>query len=208
LATVLATFTVGSIVGLLFEQARTRADKNGEGISSSLRQVIVGDTAFWAGQLSHIGVILVAVGIAFAANLAVHAVVQLQPGDSTEFAGYVVAYESPFQYQEPQRTVVGARLTILRSGSLVAEMEPTANFYGPDSSSGIVTPAVLSRPGGDLYLTLRNIDSESITLSLDTSPLIWLLWFGGFVTAAGGFWALLSRRVDRARSKDAQAADV
>lgn len=199
LATVLATFVIGSIGGLLLEQARNRAAKDGSSLGSSVKGVLGGDTQFWAGQLSHVGVVLIALGIAFAANLAIHSVVELQPGESTEFNGYTIEYESPFQYQEPQRTVRGARITILRDSAFIAVMEPTANFYG-EGSSGIVTPAVLSRPAGDLYVTIRSLDSDSVTLSLDTSPLIWLLWFGGFVTAGGGFWALWVRR--RAESRD------
>jgi cytochrome c-type biogenesis protein CcmF len=86
-------------------------------------------------------------------------------------------------------------------------MEPTANFYANDNA-GIVTPAVLTRPGGDLYLSLRDVDSASITLALDTSPLIWLLWIGGLVTAAGGLLALGARRSERRRSNQRLSADV
>ncbi len=208
LATILATFVIGSIMGLLMEQARQRSVKDGASTVRSVKAVLNGDTPFWAGQLSHIGVVLIAVGIAFAANLAVHSVAELEPGESIEFAGYVVAYESPFQYQEPQRTVRGARVTVLRDGRFVATMQPTANFYGGSGSSGIVTPAVLSQPSGDLYLTIRNLDSESVTLSLDTSPLIWLLWFGGFIASGGGFWALFARRRTRQRALEPVSADA
>jgi cytochrome c-type biogenesis protein CcmF len=157
--------------------------------------------------MSHVGVVLVAIGIAFASNLALHDLVVMEPGDSVEFAGYELVYESPFQIDEPQRTVRGARITVLRDAEFVAIMEPTANFYVNDNA-GIVTPAVLTRPGGDLYLSLRNVDSASITLALDTSPLIWLLWIGGLVTAAGGLLALGARRSERRRSNQRLSADV
>ena len=206
LATVLGTFVIGAAVGLLVEQGRRRSAKDGSPLLRSMMKVLSGDRAFWAGQLSHIGVVLIALGIAFAANLAVHAVVELEPGESTEFDGYVLTYEGPFQYEEPQRTVRGARITVMSDGKFLGEMEPTANFYGSDS--GIVTPAVMSRPSGDLYLTIRNLDAESVTLSLDTSPLIWLLWVGGFVAAGGGFWAWSARRRDVAKVQELLSTDV
>ncbi|REK20810.1 MAG: heme lyase CcmF/NrfE family subunit [Actinobacteria bacterium] len=208
LAVVLATFVIASIVGLLVEQVARRSTKTGENRAAAVRKIVGGDTAFWAGQLSHIGVVLVAVGIAFASNLAMHDTVTLSPGDTTEFAGYELIYESPFQYQEPQRLVQGARMTVLRDGAFVASMEPTANFYGGSEASGIVTPAVLSRPDGDLYLTLRDLDSTGVTLTLDTSPLIWLLWFGGITAAAGGFWALWARQRDRADRDEMEVVSV
>ncbi len=207
LATVLAAFVISSILGLLLEQGSRRSATTGARLSDSTRQVVAGDTAFWAGQLSHIGVVLIAVGIAFAANLAAHDVVDLEPGDSVEFSGFTLTYESPFQFEQPQRTVRGARISVLRDGRLLGLMEPTANFYGGSEDSGIVTPAVMSRPGGDLYLTIRRLDADSVTLTLDTSPMIWLLWFGGFVAAGGGFWALSARRRVRQEALAGVATD-
>jgi cytochrome c-type biogenesis protein CcmF len=157
------------------------------------RHVLVSDQGFWAGQLSHVGVALVALGLAFTANLATHTTVDLAPGDSFAFAGYEITYHSPFQRTEPGKTVVGAIVVVERQGRVVAELEPRANYFGGDTS-GITTPAVLSRLGGDLYLTLLDIDSTGIRLQVDTSPLIWLVWLGGLVTAAGGFWSVRAHR--------------
>jgi cytochrome c-type biogenesis protein CcmF len=172
-----------------------------------MRRVVVNDQTFWAGQMSHIGVVVVVVGIAFAANLSHHDEVTLEPGDQTEFAGYSIVYESPFQVREPNRLVRGARVTVLRGDDFVASLEPRANFYGSDTT-GVVTPAVLSRPWGDLYLTLRDIDSERVELVLDTSPLIWMLWLGGILTAGGGAWSVSSRRQEWARVRQSLTADV
>jgi cytochrome c biogenesis factor len=43
-----------------------------------------------------------------------------------------------------------------------------------------------------------------IRLQADTSPLIWLVWTGGLVTAAGGFLALRARRVTPAPKPKAE----
>ncbi len=80
-----------------------------------------------------------------------------------------------------------------RDGDLVTTLQPRANFFGTDTS-GITTPAVHSGIGGDLYLTLIDIDPTGILLRLNTSPGIWLLWTGGLVTTAGGIWSLTARR--------------
>lgn len=81
----------------------------------------------------------------------------------------------------------------------MADAEPRANYFGNDPT-GVPTPAVISRAHGDLYLTLINIDSVGIRLQADTSPLIWLLWVGGLVVAAGGFWSMTIRRAVPSRS--------
>ena len=150
---------------------------------------------------------MVVVGIAFAANLGNHAEVELAPGESTEFGAYTLTYESPFQVREPNRLVQGARVTVTDGDRYIATLEPRANFYGT-STVGVITPAVISGLRGDLYVTLRDLDSETVTLTLDTSPLIWLLWIGGLTTAAGGFWSVAVRRRERARRVALQTADV
>ncbi len=194
LAVTLGVFVVSSSLGLLLEQTRRRRERTGESRISALRDVVVGgDTAFWAGQLSHAGVVLVAVGIAFAANLGMHAEIQLSPGETTEFEGYRVTYESPFRRTEPGKVTQGARITVFENDSLLAVMEPAANYFGGDTT-GVSTPDVLTRPGGDLYVTLLKLAPDSATLTLDTSPLIWLIWLGGLITAGGGAWSISARR--------------
>jgi cytochrome c-type biogenesis protein CcmF len=208
LSVTLGVFVVGTIVGLALEQASRRSQKRSEPFKAALRRVLASDGAFWAGQLSHIGVVLVAIGIAFAANLGTHAQEEMVPGDTTTFDGYTIAYESPFQQTSISRTVVGARMTVTRDNTLVGIMEPSWNFFG--EQSGVGTPDVLHHPGGDLYLTLGDLpdDQGAVTVSFDTSPLIWLLWLGGLVTAAGGLLAMRARRRERRAVGERPTVDV
>ncbi|MFP3915654.1 MAG: heme lyase CcmF/NrfE family subunit [Actinomycetota bacterium] len=196
LAVVASVFAIGVIVRHLVDTAGRRTRATGRTLGAEMRHVMAADQGFWAGQLSHVGVALVALGLAFASNLATHQTVDLQPGDSFSFAGYQLTYQSPFQRTEPSKQVVGATIQVSRDGAPVTELAPRANYFGNDPT-GIPSPAVMSRPGGDLYLTLLNIDSSGIRLQADTSPLIWLLWVGGLVAAAGGFWAVKARRTSR-----------
>lgn len=204
-AVVAAVFVIGVLMRHLFEMAARRSRATGRGVGAEALAVIRSDQGFWAGQLSHVGVALVALGLAFAGNLATHTTVDLEPGDSFTFAGYEITYRSPFQRQEPSRRVVGATVVVSREGEVVTELEPRANYFG-DDPSGITSPAVLSRPGGDLYLTLLNIDSVGIRLQADTTPLIWLVWLGGLVAAAGGFWSMTWRRLGARREERTEAA--
>lgn len=207
LAVTLGMFVVATIVGLLVEQSTNRKSKLELGRVTAMSRVIVGDQPFWAGQLSHVGVVLIAVGIAFAANLGDHLEVELTPGQSVEFAGHVFTYESPFLAQSANKTTRGARLSVTRNGDLVGIIEPGANTFG-NSNTAVSTPDVLNRPGGDLYASLLDLDSASATLTLDTSPLIWLLWVGGLVAAGGGFWSMAARRRERVGAPDRQSADA
>lgn len=207
LGVTLGIFVIGTISGLLFEQASRRSEKTGETLTVSTRAVVGGDAAFWAGQLSHVGVVLVAIGISFAANLGSHLSVELSPGEGVSFQGYELTYESPFQARTESKLTQGVRLTVTSDTRYVATVEPSANYFG-GSDSGVSTPDVLHRPGGDVYVTLLALDSETARLTIDSSPMIWLLWLGGLVVAAGGFMAIRVRRRERSHDLDRQTADV
>ena len=208
LSITLGVFVVSSLVGLLVEQVRRRIAKSGETLPDAVRKVVSGDGAFWGGQLSHAGVVLIAIGISFAANVGAHAQAQMVPGDSMNFEGYTITYESPFQRTPPGSTIVGARLTVTRGGQFVGTVEPSWNFFG--EQSGVGTPDVLHSPGGDLYLTLEGLPGSSgeVGVLFDTSPMIWILWFGGLVTMAGGLLAMRTRRQERVTIDDRPTVDV
>ena len=208
LAVTLGAFVLGTMTGLLLEQARARTFRTEETTQRALRKVLTGDGAFWAGQLSHAGVVLIAVGIAFAANLGAHTEVELAPSESTSFQGYTITFESPFRVVLQSKTTEGARLTVTRDGEFVGVVEPAANFFG-GSTSAVSTPDVLHRPGGDIYVTLLGLPSTgAATFTIDTSPMIWVLWFGGLTTVAGGFLALRARSLERVVAEDRRTVDV
>ena len=196
-AVVAGTFVVAASVSLLIARARrsARARSSGDPIPLryEIRRQLSAEPSFWAGQLSHAGVALIAIGIGFTSNLAQHGEVAMEPGDRIEFGGYELTYRSPFLVTETSRRVQGATIEVALDGDAVTELRPRANYYGADTS-GISTPAIHTAFTGDLYLTLVRIDATGILLRLDTSPGIWLLWAGGLIAASGGLWSLTARR--------------
>jgi len=208
LSITLGVFVVSTLVGLLFVQVRRRIAKTGDTFPDAVRKVVTGDGAFWGGQLSHAGVVLIAIGISFAANVGAHDQAQMAPGDSNTFEGHTITYESPFQRTLPGRTIIGARLTVTRGGQFVGTVEPSWNFFG--EQSGVGTPDVLHSPGGDLYLTLEDLPGSSgeVGVLFDTSPMIWILWLGGLVTVTGGLLAMRARRRERVSIDDRPTVDV
>lgn len=180
-----STFLVAVIVRHAWVQASHAARLKGSSSPAELRRLFARDPGYWGGQVSHIGVAIMALGITFASNLAIHTEVEMVPGETVRFAGYELTYTSPFLERLPNKEVQGARVEVARNGRLLRLVEPKLNVFA-NASSAIGTPAVYSRPSGDLYLTLTGIGPESVSLRLDASPMQWMLWVGGFVTAAGG----------------------
>ncbi|MDE0168651.1 MAG: cytochrome c biogenesis protein CcsA [bacterium] len=187
--TLLATFVVAVIIRHLLTLVRSRRSTNGESMRRAAARLVRRDPGYWGGQISHVGVALLAVGISASANLAVSGSVELSPGEKTRFAGYELAYDGPFSRVEPSRTVVGARLEVLVDGRSVGFLDPRLNDYGSPSGP-VVTPAVHSTPRGDLYVSLTRLDTEGLSADVRAYPLQWLVWLGGLVTASGAGFSL------------------
>ncbi len=192
LAVVASVFVIGVIVRHLFHLASRSSRARGTAIGTEIRRLVMNDQRYWAGQVSHIGVALLALGIALVANLGTSEVVTLEPGEQTEFAGYTLLYDVPFTREEPDKTVEGVRIEVSRDGEPVTVAEPGRHIF--NSPQPILTPAVVSGLDGDLYLMMRRLDGGTVDLQLNTSPMIWLLWAGGLVAAGGGAWATMARR--------------
>jgi cytochrome c-type biogenesis protein CcmF len=201
---VLAVFLIAVSARHLLSQASHAAKIKGSPLTAEVRRMFGADPGYWGGQVSHAGVALVAIGIATASLLASNTQVTMAPGDSVEFAGYTLTYETPFVRTEPQRTVSGATIVAERDGAFVTELRPRQNVY-PNFAQPVGTPEIHSTIGGDLYVTLRRLTPEGIVVDLDTSPMMWLVWLGGLVTVAGGF---ISAQARTARKRAEVAAGV
>ncbi len=203
LIVVLAAFVIGVIVRLY--AVRVRAASRTRSLPAASLAVLRSDTGFWGGQVAHVGVALLCVGLATTTALAVRTNVTLSPGESAVVDGYCVRYEAPFTRQEANRFVEGAEVTLLRAdcASVVAEMRPRLNRY-PNASMPVATPHVRTGLVDDVYLALAGGNADRLVLDVLVFPLMWLVWVGGLVVVAGGAWSLAGR----AARRRAEAAEV
>jgi cytochrome c-type biogenesis protein CcmF len=167
----------------------------------SVAEVARRDPGFWGGQLSHVGVVLLAIGIAVSGNMGDREVVNLTPGETIAFAGYDLTYDQPFADEGAGgREIRGARVTLARDGGQLATLTPKLTSF-PNATQPIGTPSVwMGVTGDEVYVSLSRIDTEGVTLTVSRHPLVALVWTGGIVAAAGGALSLLLRRRGRRRS--------
>lgn len=92
--------------------------------------------------------------------------------------------------EEPQRSVIGATVELVRDGTVYATLSPRMNFY-PTSQTPIPTPDVRSTPFGDTYMNLMAFqpDGSNATVKVILEPLVPWIWIGGGIICLG---ALLS----------------
>jgi cytochrome c-type biogenesis protein CcmF len=104
---------------------------------------------------------------------------------------FTIRLDEVYSREEPQRGVLAAGVTIIRGGREVGRMEPRMNFY-PTSEQPVPTPAVRSRPAGDLYINLQAVaqDGSNATLRVIQEPLVPWMWAGGLIVVLGALVSL------------------
>lgn len=164
---------------------------------SAAGRVVRRDPGYWGGQVSHIGIALLAIGIAASSGMASRDQVRIAAGDSVRVDGYCLSYEGPSSRVEPNRRVDGAILT-LRDESCSEEitgMEPVFNQYARPPA--VATPAVHAGFTEDVFVALAAVPGDEVVLDVYVFPLMWMVWLGGSVAVAGGLWAVLARKARR-----------
>lgn len=192
----LAILVVGPVAERLWRQASAVMESQGRTRWEAVRRVVVRDPRFWGGQVAHLGVAILAVGVALYGNLSSEAMVTLRPGETGSALGYEITYLESFQRPEPNRLVTGVRAAVYRDGELVAVMEPRLNQY-PNFQQAIGTPAVNTSLARDIYLTIRRLDSDSVILDVQTHPMMYLVWIGGILMSVGGLASFVFRKPER-----------
>ena len=144
---------------------------------------------YWGGQLAHIGLALVALGIVTSGTLADRASVSLAVGESTRFDGYTLTYEGNEEVTGGDRSATIARIVFEAGGDVVYRAEPALTQFN-NQVQAVATPSVWSTPTRDIYVALSSLEEDRVAINLYRYPYMWLLWTGGITVMVGGFWAL------------------
>ena len=138
------------------------------------------------GQVVHLGVAMMAVSIATSGAFQTSREIVLDQGESAEVGEYTLRFESTDRYQEPHRSVVAANISVLQGGQLLTTLSPRMNRY-TGQMAPIGTPAVHSRIGEDLYLSVMQVDEKDryVGLRIFVNPLVSWLWIATGVMVLG-----------------------
>jgi len=186
----LAAFAGTSALGHLWRSARS-AWRRGAGLAA-----LAGRST--GGMVVHLGVVVVAVGLAASLSYGHRAELALRPGQSGRVAGHQLTYLGSYRLSAPNRQEVVERVRL--DGSRV--LGPAVSSFRGDTE-GVGTPAVASGPTADVYLTVDSGPGDPsgvAVIGVVVQPLVMWLWIGGALMALGTLLALVpaARRPGRA----------
>jgi len=199
LAFALAAFALASVartVGVAV-RARRRAHA-GEAMPVAWWRTLRANPRLHGGLLVHVGVIVIAVALATTGGWTTKRELELEPGASASVRGRRVTFVAVRSENTPQRNSVEAEVRIAGVGVL----RPAISSF-PGFADGIGTPAVVSGPWRDWYVTLSSAPREGpVRIVVQVGTLVMWLWIGGLVMLVGTALALVPVRRDRPRIGD------
>jgi cytochrome c-type biogenesis protein CcmF len=198
-----AGFSGHLTIAELIRPGRERAARTGEGSLA----VLVG---IWRARrrtgayVVHIGILLIAIGIATSSTYRQETGMTLQIEEEGEFAGYRLVLDDVERVPEPHRTGLVARLSAFHGDAALGTLSPRLNRY-PARREPIGAPAVHTSWKEDLYLSVVQIDEAAgqASIRVIVEPLVAWIWWGGGVLLFGGLLILSEKRGRRADSSEA-----
>ncbi len=146
--------------------------------------------------LAHLGLIvaLSAIGVSHAGRSQVEA--SLAAGEEARLGPYLIQLAGFAAEAEPHRQSLIARFAVYEGEHPREELAPRMNYYSA-LREPVATPAILSRPSGDLYLSLISVDPATgrVGLRAYLNPLVPWIWLGALLMALGAGLSLLPESV-------------
>jgi cytochrome c-type biogenesis protein CcmF len=188
-------FALTANVREFIDGALARRRAHGEGPLLALLRLIGANRRRYGGYIAHIGILCTTLGIAASSTFRTDQEATLAKGATMALRGYTFRLDDIVGRQEPQRDVIEAPVSVLRGGRVVGRIAPRMNFY-PTSQQPVPTPAVRSRPSGDLYVNLMAFaqDGSTATLRVIVEPLVPWIWMGGLIVCLGGLVSMSGAR--------------
>ncbi|CAN5742368.1 heme lyase CcmF/NrfE family subunit [soil metagenome] len=133
------------------------------------------------GMIVHLGVVLIAIGLAASGSFAQQAEARLAPGDTRRVHGHEVTFTAFSERETSSRTIREAQMTV--DGNTLG---PRLQKF-PNGTQEVGKPAVQYGVGDTVYLALLEAPRAdgTVLVRIIVQPLVAWLWTGGLVMVIG-----------------------
>ncbi|MCA9310556.1 MAG: hypothetical protein KDA21_05070, partial [Phycisphaerales bacterium] len=190
-----------AIILLTFDTAaRSQMRRAGLGPFLATLRVIDSNHRRYGGQLTHLGVVLLLLGIAGSSLYSTHDSVTLAPGDTIQAGRYQLRLERIADERRANYTTVTATVSLIGRDGATRTLSPERRFY--DKAEGASSEvAIRSGLREDLYIALSGWENGGARVALEVliNPLVMWIWIGTVVIILGALFALPRHLLPRPR---------
>lgn len=187
----------GTVIVDFIRMFSARRRSTGEGPLTCGARLIDRDHRRYGGQLAHLGVMLIVIGVAGSSLFSTENVYRLVPG-SDEVVGldrYTLKLTALDEVRRENYGAVQATVELTDAGGTVRTLTPQRRFYDRWADQPNSEVAVHSTWREDVYLSLAGWEDggRMVALQVKVNPLVLWIWIGGIVMSAGCVFCMLPR---------------
>ncbi len=167
--------------------------KNENSIEASLRLLRTNKPRYGA-YIVHISLAIMAIGVIGSSIFDVKQEATLSSGSSMEIQGYTLTYDSMDHFEEGDKFVVTADVSVYKNDKLVDTLKP-AKIFHRSYEQPVTEVAIRTTLSSDLYVILSGwSDNGDIAFEVLVNPLVVWIWIGGVIFMIGGLVAFWPRQ--------------
>ena len=196
LGVTVCAFVAATIIYDTALAVRARRRLAGEGVFRALVTLARRNQRRYGGLVVHLGIVLIALGIAGSMSYSVERQATLGRGETLDVANYKIRLEGLRAIEQPTHYRVEGVFEVTRDGRSIGQLAPALKFF-PNQQSPVGRAVHRSTFTEDLYLILSGfseLDKNRATLKVLVRPLVVWIWLGGAVIFLGTLIAVWPAR--------------
>ena len=138
----------------------------------------------YAGIITHLGVLVLVVGIIASTIYQTERVVLMQPGDDLQIKAYTLKFMGAQEVQGPNWVAQEGVFNVYQGSRFITQMRPQKRIYTV-SQTPTTESAIYTINMGHLFLTMPEISPEGARVRALINPLILWVWYGGGIMGLG-----------------------
>jgi cytochrome c-type biogenesis protein CcmF len=194
LAAALVVFVAGTMVLDFWRAARARR-RTGDGWAAATGGLLLRQNRRYGGFVVHLGILLIALGIAGSQAWSLQTEATLSKGESMELGGYRVRFDGLAASEESNHFKVTGTFAVAQGARPLDVLQPAKKFY-PQERTPIAYVDYRLGLLEDVYLVLGDFaqDGSHATIKVQVNRMVSWLWLGGVVLTLGAVLAVLPDR--------------
>ena len=192
-------FVAAASLQEFYRGVRARARSHRDGLLWALPRLVWSNKPRYGGQVVHLGMILIAMGVASYFMYSTDASGVLAPGESLSVGGYGLVFNGLELRSTETQDIMAANLAVTRDGEPDGTIAPEEVLFRSQRS---VMSNIGLRSGlrEDLYVILNSVGEDGrVGIQAFVNPLVTWIWIGGGVMLAGTAVAFWPDRRERRR---------
>jgi cytochrome c-type biogenesis protein CcmF len=190
----LVVFVTGTMMLDFWRAARARR-RTGDGWAAATGGLLVRQNRRYGGFIVHLGILVVALGVAGSQAWSLQTEATLARGETVELGGYRVRFDGLAASEESNHFKVTGTFTVAHGASPLDVLQPAKKFY-PREQTPIAYVDYRLGLIEDVYLVLGDFarDGSQATIKVQVNRMVSWLWLGGLVLTLGAALAVLPDR--------------